>query len=290
MVKHIEAIGGTAVISGPGFEVRRAMRLSRAGLLAVAGFFIALCGNDVETASAGDETKPVTLFAAASTTNVVNALIAAFEGSGGGRVRPVYASSSTLARQIAQGAPADLFLSANVAWMDYLEKRDLLTSGTRVELFGNRLVLIVPAHRAAEIAIEPRFALAELIGEGRLVLGDPAHVPAGIYAKAALEHLGVWDAVAGKLAFAPDVRGALAMVERGEANAGIVYATDAAISRGVAVAGIFPEESHPRIRYPIAVIAGSQSSTAAAFMTFLSSPAARAVFRAHGFDHLNAEG
>lgn len=270
--------------------VPRALRHSRTGLLAVAGILIAFGASAVGTASAGDDTKPVTIFAAASTTNVVNALIAAFESSGGGRVRPVFASSSTLARQIEQGAPADLFLSANAAWMDYLDKRGLLVPGTRVDLFGNRLVLIVPAGKTAQIKIEPGFALADLIGADRLVLGDPAHVPAGIYAKGALETLGVWESVTGRLAYAPDVRAALAMVERGEAAAGIVYATDAAISGNVVVAGIFPEESHPRIRYPIATVAGSRSPMAVAFMTFLSSPAARAIYRAQGFVELGVEG
>ena len=234
---------------------------------------------------AQEKTAPrqVTIFAAASTVSVMNAVAAAFQAQSGVEVRPVYASSSTLARQIAQGAPADLFLSASGDWMDFLAARGALESGTRVELLTNRLVLIAPAERAFALEVGPGFELERALGEGRLALGDPGHVPAGIYAKHALERLGVWAGVRDRLALAADVRGALALVERGEAAAGMVYETDAAIARGVVIAGRFPPQSHPPILYPLAVMAGRQSPAAEDFHAFLQGATARAIFRAQGF-------
>lgn len=251
---------------------------------------LSLCGLVLAAASATTPSfaqdapaRPVTIFAAASASNVINAVAAAFQAQGGAQVRPVFASSSTLARQITQGAPADLYLSANERWMDFVADRGFLAPGSRIDLLANRLVLIAPARHAFEIAVEPGFAIDQAIGRGHVAMGDPSHVPAGIYAKAALERLGVWERIKDKAAFAADVRAALALVERGEARAGIVYATDAAMSSKVVVAGRFPRESHPPIVYPLGIVAGRQHKEVEDFYRFLRSPQAGAIFRAHGF-------
>jgi len=233
--------------------------------------------------------EDVTIFAAASTANAVNEVVERYaatlaEPVGNGlAVRPVFAASSTLAKQIAQGAPADLFLSASVAWMDYLEQRQAIAPASRIDLLGNRLVLISPADSPLTLTIEPGFPLAEALDGSRLAIGDPAHVPAGIYAKAALETLSVWPTVAGKTARAADVRAALVLVDRGEAAAGIVYQSDTAISRRVRVAGVFPQDSHPPITYPLALVAERPSPAVVRFYRFLRGPEARAIFRRHGF-------
>ncbi len=233
--------------------------------------------------------EEVTIFAAASTANAVNEVVERYEATlaeptgNGLAVRPVFAASSTLAKQIAQGAPADLFLSASVAWMDYLAQRQAITAASRIDLLGNRLVLISSAESPLTLTIEPEFPLAEALDGGRLAIGDPAHVPAGIYAKAALETLGVWPTVAGRTARAADVRAALALVDRGEAAAGIVYQSDTAISRRVRVAGVFPRTSHPPITYPLALVAERPSPAVERFYRFLRGPEAAAIFRRHGF-------
>ncbi len=227
--------------------------------------------------------QPVTLFAAASTVNAVAAVAQAYEAGGGGRVRTVFAASSTLARQIAQGAPADLYLSANAAWMDELEGRGAIEAGTRVDLLGNALVLIAPKRRPVAIEIAPGFALAGALGDRRLAMGDPAHVPAGIYAKAALTKLGIWAEVSARVAYLGDVRGALAMVDRGEAAAGIVYASDVGDAARVQVVGRFPASSHPAIVYPLAVVAGRATPAVMAFYEFLQTLQARPLFEAEGF-------
>ena len=277
--------------AGTPWQVRRRILAAKALGVAVGFLLGAALGAAPGLALASEAAaRPVTVFAAASTANVINALVAAYGARGGGQVRPVFASSSTLARQISQGAPADLVISANAAWMDYLAERGLLEPGTRKDLFGNRLVLIVPGQTAERIEIKPGFALEALLGDGRLAMGDPGHVPAGLYARAALESLGVWKNVQGKLAHAPDVRAALALVERGEVPAGIVYATDAAISRKVTVAGLIPTETHPPIVYPAAVLAGRKDASVLGFYRFLGSAQALAIIRAQGFVAANAEG
>lgn len=194
-----------------------------------------------------------------------------------GHAAPVlsFAASSALARQIEQGAPADLFLSADEEWMDTLESQNLLRSGTRGDILTNRLVLV--GKKGGTVR-----SLADL-GDGKLALADPGAVPAGKYAKAALESLGQWQAVEAKVVPAENVRAALALVERGEAALGIVYATDALASDGVDVLETFPETSHPPIRYPAAVLAGSKHSDAAAFLAFLGSDKAGQIFAKHGF-------
>ncbi|MGH8686535.1 MAG: molybdate ABC transporter substrate-binding protein [Burkholderiales bacterium] len=228
--------------------------------------------------------SPVVVFAAASLKNALD------EAATRAPVPAVvsYASSSTLAKQIANGAPAEIFISADLQWMDYLEKRDRVRKGSRGNLLGNRLVLIAPAASAARATIEAGFPIARLLGrQGRLALGDPTHVPAGKYAKAALESLGVWDSVKGRLAPAENVRAALALVARAEAPLGVVYSTDAAAEPRVRVVGTFPERSHPPIIYPVAIMKTAKGERADLFLEYLDSPTARGIFKKYGFTPLN---
>lgn len=225
------------------------------------------------------------VFAAASLTEALDEVSAQFQQEQGIGVKASYASSSTLARQIEQGAPADVFISANAEWLDYLQERAMIVPATRHALLGNELVLVAPADSTVELTIAPGFALAEALGTGRLAMGDPDHVPAGIYAKAALVALGVWPAVSERVARADNVRAALALVARGEVPLAIVYRSDA-IAADVRVVGTFPADSHPPIVYPAAVIAGSIQPAAAALLAYLRSPAAAAVFERHGFSVL----
>jgi len=223
------------------------------------------------------------VFAAASLKNALDD-VAALSPS-----KPVisYGASSALAKQIENGAPAQLFISADLDWMDYLEQHKLLRDGTRKNILGNKLVLIAPAGSSVQADIRPGFPLAALLGEGRLATPDPPS-PAGKYTKAALEKLGVWDSVAGKLAPAADVRAALALVARGEAPLGTVYATDAAVEPRVRVVAAFPEDSLPPIIYPAALTSTAPASGAAAdFLSLLGSPAARKAFEKYGFTPLN---
>jgi molybdate transport system substrate-binding protein len=227
--------------------------------------------------------ESVTVFAAASTTNAITELGNMFGGQGAGNVTPSFASSSTLAKQIENGAPANVFISADEPWMNYLEERKLIDPVSRFDLLGNKLVLIAPSDSSIKIEIGPKFDLAKLLANGKLAVGDPDHVPAGKYAKAALEKLGVWKDIESKLARAADVRGALTLVERGEAPLGIVYSTDAAITPKVKVVGVFPEGTHPKIVYPAALVAGKATAAAKSFLDFLRTPEAKAVFVKYGF-------
>ena len=239
-------------------------------------------GGVAETVRAGSDT--LTVFAAASTTNAVTAIGAIFSQKDPVRCVSSFASSSTLAKQIENGAPADIFISANPNWMDYLAARQLIAKGTRVDLLHNRIVLVVPCDSGAgAVSIVKAFDLMGLVGDSRLAMGDPDHVPAGIYGKQALEWLGVWSAVEKRVARAKDVRAALALVERGEAAVGLVYATDAAISDKVRVIGTFPAASHAPIVYPVAVVAGKRSPATDRFMKLLQSPEAKTVFIKYGF-------
>ena len=199
--------------------------------------------------------------------------------------RPVisFAASSALARQIEAGAPADLFISADEEWMDHVAGKGLVRAKTRVSFLSNRLVLIAPRSGGKRLAIARKFPLARALGKGRLAMADPDTVPAGKYAKAALTSLGVWPSVASKVARAENVRAALALVERGEAPFGIVYATDAKASSKVRVLGVFPASSHPPITYPVAVLRESRHPDAEGFRRFLISRAGKAVFARHGF-------
>jgi molybdate transport system substrate-binding protein len=228
--------------------------------------------------------EPLTVFAAASLTDAMKDVATLWEQQGHSPIRLSFGASSTLARQIEQGAPANLFASADEQWMDYLANRNLIVADTRRDLLSNRLVLIVPANQPRQVTIAPGFDLASLLGtDGRLATGDPAHVPVGIYARQALQKLGAWDMVKPHLAPANDVRNAVRLVERGEAPVGIVYATDAAVSRNVMVAGVFPENSHDRITYPFAVIRRDEVPEARALMNYLASPQAQAIFARRGF-------
>ncbi len=194
-----------------------------------------------------------------------------------------FAASSALARQIEAGAPADLFISADEEWMDHVAGKRLVRAKTRVSFLSNQLVLIAPATSKSRLAVARKFPLARALGSSRLAIADPDSVPAGKYAKAALTSLGVWPSVEGKLARGENVRAALALVERGEAPFGIVYATDAKASKKVRVVGVFPASSHPPITYPVAVLRSSRHPEAEAFRRFLISRAGKAVFARYGF-------
>ena len=222
------------------------------------------------------------VFAAASLKNALDEAVAAYKKERSANVRVSYAASSALARQIENGAPADLFISADLDWMDYLDRKGLLAPGTRRNLLGNRLVLIAPAKQPLELQPKPGFKISEMLKGGRIALADPNSVPAGKYAKAAFEKLGVWDQVARRVAAAENVRAALALVSRGETPLGVVYQTDAAADSGVMIAGVFPAGSHPPIVYPVAALKGAKAE-AAAFLAFIEGAQARGIFGKHGF-------
>jgi molybdate transport system substrate-binding protein len=246
-----------------------------------------LCAWGLINAAQAAEPDAVTVFAAASTTNAVNDIGKMFREKGKGTIVPSYASSSTLAKQIENGAPAGVFISADEPWMNYLEERKLIEPGTRFDLLSNKLVLVAPSDGPInKVEIGPKLDLPKLLGNGKLTTGDPDHVPVGKYAKAALEKLGVWKDVESRLARAADVRGALTLVERGEAPLGIVYATDAAISPKVKVVGVFPADLHPKIVYPAALVAGKAAPAAKSFLDFLKTPDAKGVFEKYGFTTL----
>jgi len=226
----------------------------------------------------------VTIFAAASLRDALDELAREYERQGRAKAVVSYAGSPMLARQIEKGAPADLFISADTDWMDYLAKLGMIRIETRVDLLSNRLVLIAPADSQVSLKIGPRFPLASLLGDRRLAMADPDSVPAGKYGRAALEALGIWEAVAPKVARAENVRAALALVARGETPFGVVYRTDSMAERRVRTIGEFPASSHPPIVYPAAVTAGSRSKIAYEYLRYLRSTHARAVWLRHGFE------
>ena len=234
-------------------------------------------------AGAAAQGRDLLVFAAASLKNALDDVNAEYQKQTGRRVVVSYAASPTLARQIESGAPADVFVSADLDWMDYLAQRQLIKPRSRVNLLGNRLVLVSPAGAQRDVTIAPGFPLASLLGGGRLAMADPDSVPAGKYGKAALEHLGAWTSVQTRLARTDNVRAALALVSRGEAPLGIVYQTDAAADPRVKVVGLFPEDSHPAIVYPVAALAASTSPTTMLYLEFLRSPSARPHFEKQGF-------
>lgn len=232
------------------------------------------------------QVAPATVFAAASLQDAMRALGHTWAARGHPAPRLSFAASSALARQIEAGAPADLFASADELWMDYVAQRDLILPGSRMSPLGNRLVLVGPRN-AASLTLTPDrgAALAERLGPGRLAVGDPAHVPAGRYAEAALRWLGAWDVLHPRLARAENVRAALLLVERGEAPLGIVYATDAAAVAGVGVVGTFPPESHPPISYPFALTRRAAGNAEAnALLAFLVEAEAAPTWRRFGFN------
>jgi molybdate transport system substrate-binding protein len=245
----------------------------------LAGLLLALlaaCGS--QTGSRG----PLVL-AASSLQEALTA--AADDWEAQGHPRPVlsFAASSALARQVESGAPADIFISADEDWMDAIEREGLLRPGSRADLLGNALVLIAPAVSTAQVDPSDPAALSLALGDGRLAMADPDAVPAGRYGKSALEGLGAWYIVEHRVARAENVRAALALVERGEAPLGVVYATDAEASRKVRVVARFPDASHPPIRYPVALLSGSANPGAEAFRAYLASARAQAIFARYGF-------
>ncbi|OKO87701.1 molybdenum ABC transporter substrate-binding protein [Bradyrhizobium sp. NAS80.1] len=223
------------------------------------------------------------VFAAASLKTVLDDVNAHWQTHAGKWAAISYASSAALAKQIEQGAPADIFISADEDWMDYLAERKLIKPETRSDLVGNRLVLIAPKGADLHVDIIPGFPLPSLVGHGRLAMANTDAVPAGKYGRAALESLGVWDSVKDRIAQAENVRAALLLVSRGEAPLGIVYRSDAVSDPAVVTVGSFPESTHPRIIYPVAVVAGSTKPDAAAFIDLLRSPEARSIFEKQGF-------
>ena len=227
--------------------------------------------------------EPVVVFAAASLKTALDEVAGRFARDATRRApRLSYAGTPALARQIEQGAPADVFISADADWMDYLEARDLIRPGTRLDLLGNRIVLVGPK-AAAPVALERAEEVARALGRGRLAIADVNAVPAGKYGKAALEKLGLWGVVRDRLAQTENVRAALLFVSRGEAPLGLVYETDAAADPSVRIVASLPADSHPPIVYPAAAIRASANPDAAAFLAFLQGPGALEVFRRHGF-------
>ena len=229
----------------------------------------------------------IVVFAAASLRNALDEVNAAHDAQAKMRTVASYAASSALAKQIESGAPAHVFISADLDWMDYVETKSLIQKGTRRNLLANRLVLVAPADSKVQTAIAPGFPLAQLLGPGgRLALADPQHVPAGRYAKAALEKLGVWDSIANRVAALENVRAALALVARGEAPLGIVYETDANAEPKTRIVARFDPALHPPIVYPVALTKDAGSGASAQYLRFLADARARAIFVKHGFTPL----
>jgi molybdate transport system substrate-binding protein len=249
--------------------------------IVLAAFTVAVAALVVE--AHGAEEKSITVFAAASMKNALDEVDTLFTNQSGIKVVASYAASSALMMEIEQGASPDVFLSANTKWIDYGAKRNLIKNDTRENLLANRLVLIAPKEsKIDKVIIAPGFELASLVGSGRIATGDVRAVPAGSYAKAALEKLGVWSSVESKLTMSENVRAALVIVSRGGAPLGIVYETDAKIDLGVKIVGVFPEDSHPPIIYPVAMTKDAKLE-AAKYLAFLTTPEAKAVFERYGF-------
>jgi len=247
-------------------------------------FAVALCTAVLVFGSPqAADAQDVVVFAAASLTNALDEAARLFEQQGGAPTKISYAASSALAKQIESGAPADIFISADLDWMDYLEQRHLIQPATRRNLLGNQLVLIAPADSDLKVEIKPGLDLAALLKGGHLAMADTDAVPAGKYGKTALEKLGIWNSVRGAIAPAESVRAALLFVSRREAPLGIVYSTDARADPRVKIVATFPEDPHPPIIYPGALTANSKNPRAARMLEFLSSPAAKPIFEKAGF-------
>jgi len=255
-------------------------RLAAISLLA----FTVLFGSLTPPASAQD--KSLTVFAAASMKNALDDVDTAYTAKTGVKISASYAASSALAKQIEQGAPADIFVSADTDWMDYAIGKKSINVPTRVDLLGNSIVLIAPKDsRIDNVTIGQGFDLSKLAGDGKIATGDVKAVPVGKYAKAALEKLGAWQAAEPKFAMAESVRAALALVARGEAVLGIVYSTDAKVEPGVKIVGTFPADSHPPIIYPVAATTTAKPD-ASGYLAFLKTSAAKAIFEKYGFKFL----
>jgi molybdate transport system substrate-binding protein len=257
--------------------------LGRRALMAGGGALAMLAALPLPAAA---QTRDVLVFAAASLKDALDDVNAQYRQQHNRQAAISYAASPALARQIEAGAPADIFISADLDWMDYLAQRNLIRPNTRSNLLGNRIVLVAPAGSALNVTIAPNFPIAQMLGDQRLAIADTSAVPAGRYGKAALEALGVWGAVENRLAQAENVRAALLLVSRGEAALGIVYQTDAAADRNVRIVGTFPQNTHPPIIYPIALTANSTNAEAQAYLDYIRSPAARPLFERQGFSIL----
>jgi molybdate transport system substrate-binding protein len=254
-----------------------------ARLIAIVAF-IAVFAGAAPAASAEDA---ILVFAAASLKNGLDDVDAAFSRATGVKITASYAASSALAKQIEQGAPVDVFVSADLKWMDYLADKKLIKPETRLNLLGNKLVLIAPADsKLSNVPIANGFDIAKLAGDGRIAVADTKAVPAGLYAKAALENLGAWAAAEPKLAQAENVRATLAFVARGETPLGIVYATDARIEPKVKIVGEFPSGSYPPVTYPIAEMAASKNAAVGKYLSFLRTQDAKTIFEKYGFSFL----
>src|SRR5258705_8291257 len=253
----------------------------------LAGLFLSLailCGSALSPVIAQE--KSLTVFAAASMKNALDDIDAAYSAKTGVKITVSYAASSALAKQIEQGAPADIFVSADTDWMDYAIAKKTIYEPTRVNLLGNSIVLIAPKDSTIDnVTIGPGFDLAKLAGDGKIATGDVKAVPVGKYARAALEKLGAWQAAAPKFAMTESVRAALTLVARGEAALGIVYSTDAKVEPGVKIVGTFPADSHPAIIYPVAATATAKPE-AADYLAFLRSTAAKNILEKYGFKFL----
>lgn len=231
--------------------------------------------------------EKVTVFAAASLTNALNEISAQYKKEKQAEVVASYASSSTLARQIEQGAPANLFISADQQWMDYVIDKNLMVADTRLTLLGNDLVLIAPKDsKLNDVVINKETKWKTLLNGGKLAVGDPDHVPVGIYAKESLEYLGAWDTVSPEMARTNNVRSGMALVERDEAPLGIVYGSDAVASDKVKVVGVFPVDSHKPVEYPMAVVKGQDNKAVRDFYDYLKTPQAAEIFKKYGFSPL----
>jgi molybdate transport system substrate-binding protein len=250
--------------------------------ITVAAFVGAWLGTSSLAAPAMAAEK-VTVFAAASLKNALDDITAAWQKDSGKEATISYAASSALAKQIESGAPADIFISADLDWMDYVVEKKLIKEGSAKNLLGNRIVLVASKDKAEPVEIKKGFDLAKLLGDGRLAMGAVDSVPAGKYGKAALESLGVWSSVENKVAGAESVRAALLLVSRGEAPYGIVYQTDAAADKEVKIVGTFPEDSHKPIIYPIAILAESKNADAVSLFDYIKSDKAVPFFEKQGF-------
>ncbi len=266
------------------------MKLARRSVLSTVAGLVLMAGAAAQQEPAAppalavsSKADTVVVFAAASLKNALDAIGKSWTAQTGKKVVFSYAASGSLAKQIGNGAPADLFASADLKWMDYAAEKKLIVAESRLNLLGNNLVLIAPKDAVINLKIGKDFKLADAIGDSKLATGDPKSVPVGTYAQAALTSLGVWDSVSPKIAGAESVRAALAFVARGEAKFGIVYRTDAQSEPQVKVVDTFPAHSHPPIVYPFALVTPSVNRAAPEFLAFLSSPAATKVFEAEGF-------
>ncbi|MFG1418241.1 molybdate ABC transporter substrate-binding protein [Xanthobacter sp. V0B-10] len=265
------------------FSIRR--RSLVLGLVVATAFFGMARAEQPASATAAAADSTVTTFAAASLTNAFEDIGKAYEAKGGkGKVKFSFAASSALAKQMEAGAPANIFASADLKWMEYVEKKDLIVPASRVVPIGNALVLVAPADKAKPVTLSKDMDIEALLGaNGRIATGLTDSVPVGIYAKTAFTNLGVWDKVAPRIVGAESVRAALALVERGEVPYGVVYATDAAIAKNVKVVATFPADSHPPVEYPFALAKGHDTAEAKDFFAFLVGPEAKDIYKKYGF-------